>query len=71
MIPRSPAWRGTGPARLDAASPAEAARAIAKAAERLMPDRRDPERFHAEKSALIAAARALAQTLERIAPDAA
>ena len=69
MIPRRDDWRGTG--RIDAAAPAETARAIAMAAERLMPDRRDPERFHAEKSALIAAARALARTLERITADAA
>ena len=70
MTPRRDPWRGSG--RLDAAAtPAEAAAAIARLAERLMPDRRDPERFHAEKSALSAAARALARTLGRITTDAA
>ena len=67
MTPRHDAWRATGAARLDEA-PAEAARRLAEMAERLSPCWRQPERFHLEKSALIAACRRLARTLERNCP---
>ena len=63
MIPRSPAWRGTGGDR-EAASPADAARRLAEMAERLRPDWQQPERWHEAKSALIDACRRLVRTLE-------
>jgi hypothetical protein len=62
VIPREAVWRGTG--RTEGATPAEAAAAIARLVERLTPDRRDPERFHLEKSEAIRACRRLARLLE-------
>ena len=62
VIPREAVWRGTG--RTEGATPAEAAAAIARLVERLTPDRRDPERFHLEKSEVIRACRRLARALE-------
>ncbi len=53
--------------RLDEA-PTEAARRLVEMAERLSPCWRQPERFHLEKSALIAACRRLARTLEARCP---
>jgi len=38
---------------------------IANAVQRLTPDRRDPERFHAEKSEIVAALRRLAREITR------
>jgi len=38
---------------------------IADAVQRLTPDRRDPERFHAEKSEIVAALRRLAREITR------
>ena len=67
MIPRSPAWHGTGGARRDE-TPADAARALARMAERLRPDWNRPERWHESKSELVAACRRLARTLERESP---
>ena len=63
MIPRSPAGRGTGAARLDE-PPAEAARRLVEMAERLRPDWNRPERWHENKSELIDACRRLARWLE-------
>lgn len=65
MIPRAQPWRGTVTPRLDAdENPAEAARAIARLAERLAPCWQRPEAFHERKSELIAMARRLAKALE-------
>jgi hypothetical protein len=63
MIPRSPAWHGTGGDRRDE-TPADAARALARMAEGLRPDWQQPERFFEAKSVLIDACRRLAQALE-------
>ena len=49
----------------DHLSAAVTAHRLARLVERLMPDRRDPERFHAEKSVVIRACRRLAQRLDR------
>ncbi len=61
VIPREAVWRGTG--RTEGATPAEAAAAIARLAERLRPDWQQPERWHEAKSELVDAARRLAATL--------
>ncbi len=64
LVPRDPP-RSRISGRLDAASPAEAARRLAEMAERLRPDWNRPERWHENKSELIAACRRLARTLEK------
>jgi hypothetical protein len=55
------------PRRRDDAEPdpGDAARALARMAERLSVDRRDPEAFHARKSELIAAIRRHARRLDQ------
>ncbi|MCA7119197.1 MAG: hypothetical protein LGL72_07270 [Acidibrevibacterium sp.] len=63
MIPRSTAWCGTAGDRRDE-TPADAARALARMAERLRPDWQQPERWHESKSELIDAFRRLVRTLE-------
>lgn len=40
---------------------------LARQVQRLLPDRRDPERFHADKSEIAAALRRLARQMERAA----
>jgi hypothetical protein len=61
VIPHRGTWRGAGADRAE--TPAEAAAAIARMAERMRPDWQQPERFFEAKSALIDAARRLAAVL--------
>jgi hypothetical protein len=59
VISQGPAWRGTG--GLD---PAARLAEIARAVGRLIPDRRDPEKFFETRSELAHELRRLARTLD-------
>lgn len=63
MIPRSPAWHGTGGDR-EPPSPAERLATLAREIGRLAPDWRDPERYYEARSELAEEARRLARALE-------